>query len=186
MSKGQGVTEELKRIYQQAWDEGYWIREFDGYLAAAGSIKQLEEIGKESGKEIIVNELTLADVVMGGIASTPGNGSTREEACLDELRNYKEYEQKKDEPLSLYGSFEERGYKVEAYIPNSSEVAREFVVRAYSGEKLVEEMKVPMVHEPVFGVDVEDKETLEHEVEKLIQKLTTKRRTNRKRNTNRN
>ena len=89
------VTEELKRIYQQAWCEGYWIQEFgadNGYLAAAGSIKQLEELEKKIGEEIIVSELTLADVVMGSIVSTPGKGATREEACLDALRAHKEYE----------------------------------------------------------------------------------------------
>src|SRR3989344_3625388 len=92
---GDGVSDELKRIYQQAWCEGYWIQEFGaekGYLAAAGSIKQLEEIEKEIGKEIIVSELTLADVIMGSIVSTPENRATREEACLDALRNYKEHE----------------------------------------------------------------------------------------------
>ncbi len=174
MSKKDGVSDELKRIYRQAWCEGYWIQEFgadNGYLAAAGSIKQLEEIEKETGKEIDVGDLTLADVIMGGIRSAPGNGSTREEACLDALKKYKEHEQKKSEPLSLYGRFEERGYKIETYIPNSNKVALEFVVRAYSGEKLIEEMKIPMHHEPIFGVDVEDEARLEEEVGKLMQKL---------------
>ena len=90
-----GVSDELKRIYQQAWCEGYWIQEFgadNGYLAAAGSIKQLEKIEKKIGKEIDVSKLTLADVVMGSIVSTHGNGATREEACLDALRNYKKHE----------------------------------------------------------------------------------------------
>ena len=93
-----GVSDELKRIYQQAWCEGYWIQEFgadNGYLAAAGSIKQLEEIEQKIGKEIDVSKLTLADVVMGSIVSTPGKGATREEACLDALRVYKECKQSK-------------------------------------------------------------------------------------------
>ena len=168
------VSEELTQIYQQAWNDGYWIAEFgadNGYLAAAGSVKQLEKIEKKIGKEIDVSKLTLADVVMGSIVSTPGNGATREEACLDALRNYKEHESKKNEPLSLFDCFEERGYKVETYIPNSNQVAREFVVRAYNGETLVEEMKVPMLHELVFGVDVEDKDVLEKELERLLQRL---------------
>lgn len=86
------VTEELKRIYQQAWCEGYWIREFGagtGYLAAAGSIKQLEEIEKKIGLEIDVEKLELGDVVN---ISMPGNGSTREEACLNALKAYKGHE----------------------------------------------------------------------------------------------
>ena len=94
MSKNNGVREELKWIYRQAWCEGYWIQEFgadNGYLAAAGSIKQLEEIEKETGQEINVGELTLADVVN---ISMPGSGLTREEACLDALREYKKYEHK--------------------------------------------------------------------------------------------
>lgn len=165
------VTEELKRIYQQAYQEGYWIKEFGaekGYLAAAGSIKQLEELEKKLGREIDVDKLELGDVIT---ISTPGSGSSREEACLNALRAYKEYESRKNEPLSLYDSFEERGYKIETYIPNSDKVAREFVVRAYKGENLVEELKIPMVHEPLFGVDVEDEGVLEEEVEKLMKRL---------------
>ncbi|MBI2582117.1 hypothetical protein HYV87_03260 [Candidatus Woesearchaeota archaeon] len=96
MSEKDGVTDELKRIYRQAWCEGYWIQEFraeKGYLAAAGSVKQLEEIEKKIGREIVVSKLILADVIMGGIAR-PGSGSTREEACLDALTDYKKHEKK--------------------------------------------------------------------------------------------
>ena len=98
MSKKDGVSDELKRIYQQAWCEGYWIHEFgaeNGYLAAAGSIKQLEEIEKETGQEIDISKLTLADVVMGCISSESGSGSSREKACLNALKAYKEYERSK-------------------------------------------------------------------------------------------
>lgn len=171
MNDKDGVSDELKRIYQQAWCEGYWIKELgagNGFLAAAGSIRQLEEIEKKIGKEIDVSKLDLGDIIA---ISMPGSGSTREEACLDALKKYKEHEQQKNEPLSLYDSFEEGGYRIEAYIPNSNKVALEFVVRAYSGEKLIEELKVPMLHEPLFGVDVVDHERLEEEVETLMQKL---------------
>ena len=95
MSKKDGVSDELKRIYQQAWCEGYWIHEFgaeNGYLAAAGSIKQLEEIEKETGQEIDISKLTLADVIS---ISESGSGSSREKACLNALKAYKEYERSK-------------------------------------------------------------------------------------------
>lgn len=183
MSKDDGVSEELKRIYRQAWCEGYWIQEFGaemGYLAAAGSVKQLEQIEKQIGQEIDVSKLTLADVVIDAISSTPGNGSTREEACLNALKSYKEYEIeneiRKNEPYRFCFDVEGPGYNIDVYIPNSDQAPNEFVVRAYHGEELLEEIKIPLHYrlfpDGCFRIEAaEDAAALHREVEKLIQKL---------------
>ena len=89
------VTDELKEIYRKAYEDGIWLREFgsspgsDTYMTAAGSISKLEEIEKQTGEEIDVSELGLADVVN---ISLPGTGKTREEACRDAIKAFKHYQ----------------------------------------------------------------------------------------------
>lgn len=73
--------------------------------------------------------------------------------------------------MKLCGSFEEKGYKIEAYIPTRDIEPQEFLVRAYKEEKLIKEIKIPMMHEPRFGVDVEDKRRLEDKTEELLEEL---------------
>ena len=91
------VTEELKKIYRNAYDEGIWLwegafsPETNAYVAGAGSVKELEELEKKAGREIVVSKLELGDIVD---ISLPGSGSSREEACLDAIRAYKEYYKK--------------------------------------------------------------------------------------------
>ena len=95
MAKKDGL-EELHRIYKKAWDEGIWVKELGatdtGFLAAAGSIKDLEKIEKRIGREIDVNELGLGDVID---ISAPGSGLTREEACRDAIAEWKKELQKR-------------------------------------------------------------------------------------------
>lgn len=88
------VTEELQKIYKDAWDEGIWIREFgkaeggDCYLAGAGSLEKLKEIEKKLGREIETNELSLGDCVN---LAAPGLGKTREEACRNAIEEFKKH-----------------------------------------------------------------------------------------------
>lgn len=83
--KGGGPPlDELRRIYQEAWDEGIWIKEWapgEGgkHLACAGSVSDLEAIEKRIGRELdIEKDIGLGDAVN---ISLPGSGETREEAC---------------------------------------------------------------------------------------------------------
>ena len=82
---------ELKKIYKEAWDEGIWVHEFGGtegyYLAAAGCLKELETIEKGLGRKINVGDLTLGDCFK--LGSSPGNGKTRQEACLNAIKDFK-------------------------------------------------------------------------------------------------
>ena len=73
--------------------------------------------------------------------------------------------------MKLYGSFEEKGYQVEAYIPSSSSEPMQFHLKALKDGKLVKEMKIPLNHEPIFGVDTEDHQNLEAKTEELMQSL---------------
>ena len=89
------VTDRLREIYKSAYEEGIWIKEFGGgecYMAGAGSIAQLEEIEKELGEEIDVSKLTLGDIIN---ISLPGTGKTREEACENAIKAWKEYDKRK-------------------------------------------------------------------------------------------
>jgi hypothetical protein len=84
------VIKELRKIYKKAWKQGIWIKEFVGekgcYLAAAGSIRKLEKIEIETGREIDIAKLTLANCVFLG---TPGYGKTRKEACENAIKAFK-------------------------------------------------------------------------------------------------
>jgi len=88
------VTNELRKIYRKAYSDGIWLLEFapayggNKYLAAAGSISNLEKIEKQTGKEIDVSKLELGDVVN---ISLPGVGKTREESCKNAIKAWKEY-----------------------------------------------------------------------------------------------
>ena len=76
--------------------------------------------------------------------------------------------------MDLYASFDEKGYKVEAFIPSGSNEQMQFLVKVYDGSKVIKELKIPMDHEPIFGVDVDDNQRLEDETEKLMQSLPDK------------
>lgn len=73
--------------------------------------------------------------------------------------------------MDLYGSFKEREYKVEAYLPSSDNDHLEWIIRAYKKNKLVREIKVPIIHRPIFGPDIEDVATLEEKTEEFINSL---------------
>jgi|TARA_Y100000310_G_C20642776_1_gene794905 hypothetical protein len=73
--------------------------------------------------------------------------------------------------MELYGSFEEKGYKIEAYLPSNKEDSCEWVIRAYKDKEIVKEVNVPLFHPPIFGPDVEDVATLEDKTEELLNSL---------------
>ncbi len=64
--------------------------------------------------------------------------------------------------MKLYDEFEERGYKVQAFIPTSSS-ERNWIVKAFKDGILVQEIEIPMNIEPRFGVDSNDLRALEEE-----------------------
>ncbi len=73
--------------------------------------------------------------------------------------------------MNLYGRFEENGYRIEAFIPDNADEPLEWTIKAYKENGLVKEIKVPMIHEPIFGVDVDDLRTLEDETDELMKSL---------------
>lgn len=109
MSEGE-VTEELRRIYQRAAKEGIWIREFaphgnKRYLAAAGHIKQLDDLEKklqENGDLKPKESLDIYEIPLGVLIemSWPGSGETREEACKEAVKGWKDYRRGIQSPLS--------------------------------------------------------------------------------------
>jgi hypothetical protein len=73
--------------------------------------------------------------------------------------------------MELYGKFQEKGYDIEAYIPSKSNESMEFKVRALKDGKVVRELKIPLNHTPIFGIDVEDHQNLEIKTEELLSSL---------------
>src|SRR5687767_6805931 len=75
---------ELNALYEEAWNEGIWLKEFGSgptrYMAGAGFVVDLELLERLSGKEVSTETLTLGDCIE---MSAPGTGDTRIEACRD-------------------------------------------------------------------------------------------------------
>ena len=91
MDKKEGVTEELKKIYKDAWEEGIWVKELmtqkeGSYLAAAGSKEKILQLERGLGKEINIADLAFGDCVNLGV---PGDGKSREEACKNAIEEFK-------------------------------------------------------------------------------------------------
>ena len=90
------ITDALREIYKKAQGEGIWIYELtpggrEGqimYVAAAGSVQEIEELEKKLGKEIDIKKLSLGEIVA---LSEPRTGNTREEACENAIKAYKKY-----------------------------------------------------------------------------------------------
>ena len=73
--------------------------------------------------------------------------------------------------MKLQAEFEERGYKVQAFMPTSAKEPLEWIVKVFKDGKLVRELKIPMHHEPRFGVSSIDIQILEEETAKLMESL---------------
>jgi len=73
--------------------------------------------------------------------------------------------------MQLYGSFEERGYKFEAYIPTDDSEPVAFELRIFLGEELKHSLLISMGYTPVFGVDSGDVAKLEWTVDQILHLL---------------
>jgi len=72
--------------------------------------------------------------------------------------------------MEQYGKFKERGYTIEAYIPTNDTEPNEFLLTIRKG-KFKQEHRIPMLHRPTFGVDIDDKQTLEEKMEEILKTL---------------
>jgi len=173
--------DDLDRAYGEAYRTGCFVREFSGLdgdankgVAAVGRMQILAELSFRAGKEVQAADLTLGDCMM---VAMPGSGDTRAERVRDGIRQVLEVQDAEFNPnnsLELYHSFEEGGFKVETFLPYNSSQPQQWTVKVYrTGEtELLEEVAIPMTHEPIFGVDIDDQATLEEAVELLMKRLT--------------
>ena len=171
-------TDPRDNAYGEAYANGYFVVEFGGATpekcsAAVGEMDRLSEFEFRLGREINPSELSMMDCI--NLHALPGHGATPAESVLDAMSTLQEYLAKNPDDLSLYGSFEENGYRVEAYMPSSSKQPRQWTVRVFS---LVEESEepirtdvIPMLYEPIFGADGSDVAALEDHVSTLMQQL---------------
>jgi|GEM_PF-4571448 len=157
------VTDELNEIYRNAKDDGIWLREFapgpgGKYLAAAGSIKEVEGIEKKLGKEIDIEKLSLGDIVN---ISMPGTGETREEACSNAVVEYKRHLKKDENPYDKLERYFSKYAKdshdlnskeyfsaavkvaMEEYDLSKSDIAREFQVADSTVRRWANGVSVP-------------------------------------------
>ena len=73
--------------------------------------------------------------------------------------------------MKFMSEFEERGYKIQAFMPNKGSEPLEWVVKVFKEGVLVKEITIPMRIVPRFGPDTIDVQILEKETEKLLKSL---------------
>ncbi|RDS78938.1 hypothetical protein DWU98_20180 [Dyella monticola] len=70
--------------------------------------------------------------------------------------------------MLLYGTFEERGYTFEAYIPTDDAEPVAFELRIIVGGELKHSLLVPMTYTPTFGVDAGDRQMIESILDRVL------------------
>lgn len=85
--------EELKKIHEQAWREGIFIKEWTspmGWLAAAGSVRSIVALERVLKMEIDINTLSLANCVC-LLDTEPALCPTRTQASRDAVDAFKKH-----------------------------------------------------------------------------------------------
>jgi hypothetical protein len=161
---------ELSIAYGKVYSAGCFVKEFAS-IAAVGEMQTLATVEFRTGEEVNLDELSMGDCMALGM--WPGTGETREAAVLNGLQQVLEARQEDPDALSLFGQFSENGYKVEAYMPRTSAQPRQWTIKVYNegDDEALRIETVPMLYEPVFGPDVEDKAALEERVDSLMREL---------------
>ena len=70
-----------------------------------------------------------------------------------------------------YGSFEESGYKITAFMPSGDHEPREWYVTFENEGLAAKELRIPMLYAPIFGPDVADVAELEEKVDAMLKDL---------------
>jgi hypothetical protein len=73
--------------------------------------------------------------------------------------------------MLLYGSFEDKGYRFEAHIPDSDTEPVAFEFRILIGTESKYVLLIPMNYTPTFGVDVGDTQRLESVLDQVLKIL---------------
>lgn len=73
--------------------------------------------------------------------------------------------------MDKYGSFEENGYTVTAYMPSEEKDPLEWYVEIKQGDEIVKQENIAMMFAPLFGPDVCDVAKLEEITDKLLREL---------------
>lgn len=73
--------------------------------------------------------------------------------------------------MLLYGTFEDKGYRFEARIPDSDIEPVAFELRIFVDTQLKYLLLIPMMYTPTFGVDVGDIQKLEFVLDQILNLL---------------
>ena len=74
-------------------------------------------------------------------------------------------------PSDLFGTFEEKGYFFEAWMPASDAESCEFRLQVKANGGLLLDIPVPMAYRPIFGPDLGDVAELQAITERLVAAL---------------
>lgn len=78
------------------------------------------------------------------------------------------------EVLEIYGEFCENGYVVQVLLPEDASQEQQWTVRFFTEDgQLAREVTIPLMYEPIFGVDVDDVITLETQVDEILRELAS-------------
>lgn len=165
--------DDLHRAYGEVMMAGCFVKEFQG-IAAVGEMDKIALIEFRTGENVDISNLSMGDCF--SLGTYPGTGETRADAIRNGLQHVLELREKVSDELDLFGSFTENGFRVDAYMPANAQQPTQWTVKVFNEgeEEPFRTEIVPMLYEPVFGVDVGDKEMLERRVDDLMDELNNK------------
>lgn len=73
-------------------------------------------------------------------------------------------------PYGPAEGFEEKGYRFKGWQPRNPHT-QDVIIQAFKGDELLEEARVKLTHRPRFGLDVNDVDRIDEEIEALLQRL---------------
>jgi hypothetical protein len=167
-------TEELQQMYDEIYDQGGFVKEFmwkeNLFGATVGDMATLKD-WLSIDEADAVSDQQMAELTPLLLWAYPGKGTTRADAIREARDLWRQGEEAAETGLMKYGSFEEKGCIVTAYMPASDSDRLRWTITVEKDGELIRTEYVGMNYQPIFGPDADDVGILNEHIEKLVKEL---------------